>query len=152
MLRHSLLLLYRNFKRFKGTFFINWIGLSTGMACTLLIYLWVNDELNVDKFHQSDKRLFQVMAHDVDGNDIRTTGNTQHVLPKVLAEEMPEIEYAAVATPPLFFPTFTLAAQDTHVKCVGKFAGKGFFSIFSSMASMGAFSSSTIPAVERINS
>jgi len=131
MLRHSLLLLYRNFKRFKSTFFINWIGLSTGMACTLLIYLWVNDELNIDKFHQSDKRLFQVMAHDVDGNDIRTTGNTQHVLANVLAEEMPEIEYAAVATPPLFFPTFTLAAQDTHVKGVGKFAGKGFFSIFS---------------------
>src|SRR5260221_6956836 len=131
MLRHSLLLLYRNFKRFKSTFFINLLGLSCGLACTLLIYLWVNDELNVDKFHQNDKRLFQVIAHDVDGQDIRATGNTQHGLAKVLADELPEIEHTAVATPPLFFPTFTLAAQDIHVKGVGKFAGKDFFSIFS---------------------
>ena len=131
MFQHSLLLIYRNFKRFKSTFFINTVGLSSGLACVLLIYLWVNDELNVDKFHQNDKRLFQVMAHEVDDKDIRTTGTTQHVMAKVLAEEMPEIEYAAVTTPPLFFPTFTLAAQDIHVKGIGKFVGKDFFTIFS---------------------
>jgi ABC-type antimicrobial peptide transport system permease subunit len=131
MFQHSLLLIYRNFKRFKSTFFINWFGLSTGLACTVLIYLWVNDELKVDKFHLNDKRLFQVMAHEVDGKDIRTTNTMHHGMAKALAEEMPEIEYAAVATPPLFFPTFTLEAQDIHVKGVGKFAGKDFFSIFS---------------------
>jgi len=137
MLRHSLLLLYRNFKRFKSTFFINLLGLSSGLACTLLIYLWVNDELNVDKFHRNDKRLFQVMVHEFNDKDIKTTGTTLHSMAKVLAEEMPEIEYAAVTTPPLFFPTFTLAAQDTHVKGVGKFAGKDFFTIFSYLLTVG---------------
>ena len=137
MLRHSLLLLYRNFKRFKSTFFINLLGLSSGLACTLLIYLWVNDELNVDKFHRNDKRLFQVMVHEFNDKDIKTTGTTLHGMAKVLAEEMPEIEYAAVTTPPLFFPTFTLAAQDTHVKGVGKFAGKDFFTIFSYLLTVG---------------
>ncbi len=53
MLRHNLLLIYRNFKKFKGTFFINLVGLSTGLACVLLIYLWVNDEMSVDKFHKN---------------------------------------------------------------------------------------------------
>ena len=43
MLPYPLLLLYRNFKRFKSTFFINLIGLSTGLACALLIYLWISD-------------------------------------------------------------------------------------------------------------
>ena len=41
MLPYPLLLIYRNFKRFKSTFFINLIGLSTGLACALLIYLWI---------------------------------------------------------------------------------------------------------------
>jgi hypothetical protein len=39
MFFHNLLLTYRNFLRFKGSFFINLAGLSTGLACTLLIYL-----------------------------------------------------------------------------------------------------------------
>ena len=54
MFRHNLLLIYRNFKRYKSSFLINLTGLSTGLACTLLIYLWVNDELSVDKFHITD--------------------------------------------------------------------------------------------------
>ncbi len=41
MLKHNLLLFYRNFRRNKGTFMINLLGLSTGLACALLIYLWV---------------------------------------------------------------------------------------------------------------
>ena len=46
MFRHNLLISYRNFLRFKSSFFINLIGLSTGLACVLLIFIWVNDELN----------------------------------------------------------------------------------------------------------
>jgi len=49
MFRHNLKLSLRNFKRDKSTFLINLIGLSTGLACALMIYLWVADELNVDK-------------------------------------------------------------------------------------------------------
>ena len=55
MFRHNLLLSYRNFKRYKSSFFINLIGLSVGLASALLIFLWVNDELNVDKFHEKDR-------------------------------------------------------------------------------------------------
>ena len=51
MLKHNLLLIYRNFLRAKGFFLINLVGLTTGLVCTLLIYLWVRDEVNMDKFH-----------------------------------------------------------------------------------------------------
>src|SRR5689334_16336393 len=60
MFRHNLLIAYRNFLKYKSSFFINLIGLSTGLACVLLIYLWVNDELHVDKFHINGDRLYQV--------------------------------------------------------------------------------------------
>ena len=58
MIRHYLLLIYRNFKRFKTTFFINLVGLSTGIACALLICLWVMDEWSFDRYHEKDDRLF----------------------------------------------------------------------------------------------
>src|SRR5258706_11725803 len=56
MHKHTLLLVYRSFLRYKSSFFINLIGLSTGLACALLIYFWVSDELNVDKFNAKDAR------------------------------------------------------------------------------------------------
>ena len=53
MFRHNILITYRNFLRYKSSFLINLLGLSTGLACTLLIYLWVADELSVDKFDRN---------------------------------------------------------------------------------------------------
>jgi putative ABC transport system permease protein len=63
MLKHNFLIIFRNFLRSKSTFFINLIGLSTGIACALLIYLWVNYEIHVDKFNKNENRLYQVMEN-----------------------------------------------------------------------------------------
>lgn len=60
MIKHSLILICRNFLRSRGYFLINLIGLATGLACTLLIYLWVREEVNMNKFHQLDARLYVV--------------------------------------------------------------------------------------------
>ncbi|MEX2233803.1 MAG: ABC transporter permease [Cyclobacteriaceae bacterium] len=131
MFRHTLLLIYRNFKRFKTTFFINLIGLSTGIACTLLIYLWVADEWTFDRYHEKDGRLFQVMENSTTTKGVETRSQTQLFLAEVLAAELPEIESAVTVTPPHFFSAFTLTANNTHVEGVGKYVGKDFFSMFS---------------------
>ena len=57
MLLHNFLIVFRSLKRDKTSFFINLIGLATGLACVLLIYLWVYDELKTDKFHEKDEFL-----------------------------------------------------------------------------------------------
>jgi predicted permease len=128
MLRHNLLLIYRNFKKFKSTFFINLIGLSTGLACTLLIYLWVKDELSVDKFLEKDSQLFQVQEHRVKSNGIWTSPTTSGPLAETLASEMPEVEYSASVTRP---DRITLSVDDTNLKTLGRSAGKNYFKIFS---------------------
>ena len=87
MLKHNLLLFYRSFKRFKGTFLINQVGLSTGLACVLLVYLWVSDELSVDKFHEKDGHLYQVMHNRQQNNDIFTGDYTPSPLAKALVEK-----------------------------------------------------------------
>jgi len=98
MFKHNLILTFRNFKRFKSSFFINLIGLSTGLACTMFIYLWVADEMNTDKHYAKDDQLFQVMEHQQYADHIMTTWSTPGLLARSLKEEFPEIEYAATTT------------------------------------------------------
>jgi putative ABC transport system permease protein len=133
MFRHNVLLIYRNFKRFKSTFFINLLGLSTGLACALLIYLWVNDELTVDTFNEKDSRLFQVMQNTGrDAGNIQTMEVTPGLLAKALAEEMPEIEYAVSVVPAEWFSSEGVLSFETkHVRAGGQFIGKDYFSLFS---------------------
>ncbi|MGB3586802.1 MAG: ABC transporter permease, partial [Tunicatimonas sp.] len=92
MLRHTFLLIYRNFTRFRSTFFINLIGLSSGLACALFIFLWVNDELSVDKFHEKNARLYQVMVNMDQADGITTQEGGPGLLAESLAENMPEVE------------------------------------------------------------
>jgi len=128
MLKHYFLLIYRNIIRNKSYFFINLIGLTAGLVCTLLIYLWVRDELNMDKFHEKDSRLFQVMEFQKYADEVMTTTSTPGILAETLKEEIPEIEYAATAT---WINPFTLSIKDHNVKANGYYVGPDYFNIFS---------------------
>jgi len=132
MFEHNLLLIYRNFKRFKSSFFINLIGLSTGLACTLLIYLWVDDEFKVDKFHANDSRLYQLMEYQQNAaNNVRVTNSTPGLLAEELAGNMPEVEYSAVVTPFYWFDQSSLSIGDKRIEAGGIYASQSFFNIFS---------------------
>jgi len=48
--------LWRN-KLFSG---LNIFGLATGMACSILIFLWVQDELSFDKFNHNASNIFRI--------------------------------------------------------------------------------------------
>jgi putative ABC transport system permease protein len=128
MFKHNLLLIYRNILRAKSYFLINLVGLATGLACTLLIYLWVMDELKTDKFHEKDARLFQVMEHQQYADNIMTTSSTPGILAETLKEEIPEMEYTATTT---WISPYTLSVDDHHVKAEGYHVGEDFFNIFS---------------------
>lgn len=131
MLKHVLLLIYRNFRRFRGTFYINIIGLTAGFASGILICLWVVDELSFDRYHEHNDRLCQVMYHEKTESDVKTSGQTPYYLAEALKNEIPEIEYAAVTTPPMFFPDFTISSNGKTVKAIGKFVERDFFRMFS---------------------
>lgn len=128
MLKHHLLLIYRNVLRSKSYFFINLIGLSTGLACTLLIFLWVRDELRMNQFHETDARLFQVMEHQQYADEIMTTSSTPGILAETLKDEFPEVQYAATTT---WISPYTLSVKDHNVKAEGYHVGHDYFRIFS---------------------
>src|SRR5882672_6021623 len=128
MIKHNFLLLFRNFLRFKTTFFINLAGLSAGLACSLLIYFWVNDELQVDQFHEKKDRLYQVVENRVKSGGIWTSYSTSGLLGETLSGEMPEVEYA-MNTSSQQEATFTIG--DKNMKAEGRFVGKDFLKMFS---------------------
>lgn len=127
MLKHNFLVIYRSFKRFKSTFFINLVGLSAGLACTLLIYLWVSDELKIDKFHANDAQLFQVLENRVQAHGIITSPTTSAPMAQALATEMPEVEYAISAKN----IETTLSVRNIDIKAKGKYVSEPFFKLFS---------------------
>ena len=128
MLNHYFLLIYRNFLRAKSYFLINLIGLATGLACTLFIFLWVRDEFRMNTFHENDARLFQIMEHQQYADEIMTTSSTPGILAETLKEEFPEIQYAATTA---WIDKYTLSVKDHNVKAPGYHVGKDYFKIFS---------------------
>ncbi len=130
MFKHNLLISLRSFARHKSAFFINLIGLTSGLACALFIYLWVADEKGMDKFHTLDNLLYQVMLNHEESGMLRTEEWTQVHLADVLEAEVPEIKIAVPGTPKAWFGEMPLTYQEKTVKAEGKFVGKEYFNVF----------------------
>jgi len=54
MIKSYFIIAWRNLMRNRGFSLINISGLSLGITCSLLIFLWVNDELHVDASQADD--------------------------------------------------------------------------------------------------
>lgn len=132
MFQHHLLLIYRNFKRYKSSFLINLLGLTAGLCCTLLIYLWVMDEMRMDKFHVHNDQLFQVMENEKTASGINTRDATSGLLGESLVKDMPEVEAAVTVSPAFWLGESKVSmGNNPGIKASGKFAGKDFFKLFS---------------------
>ncbi|WP_420386663.1 ABC transporter permease [Roseivirga sp.] len=129
MFKHNLLISLRGFNRYKSTFLINLLGLSTGLASALLIFLWVQDERSVDKFHQKDDQLYWVMANFSINDDIRTWDYTSGRLAQALLEDFPEVEESVRVGNGFFRPRGILSFDESHFEANGLFASPNFFEV-----------------------
>jgi predicted permease len=131
MFKTNLKIAWRNLWKDRQFTFLNLIGLSTGLACTLLIYLWVTDELSFDKFHEKDSQLYQLMEHRKSADQVSISDESSGMLGETLAAQMPEVEFAAAVAPAAWFQRFTLTVGEKNIKAVGQYVGKDYFNIFS---------------------
>ena len=67
MLKNYFKISMRNTRRHKGYSFINIAGLAIGMVCTILILLWIQDELSYDKFHENGDNIYRIIVEDEQG-------------------------------------------------------------------------------------
>ena len=90
MLRNYIKIAFRNLLRHKAFSFINVFGLSIGMACSILILLWVHDELNYDQFHTDAKYIYRLTA-ELPQENIKAAVSSAPIAPAIQSA-IPEIE------------------------------------------------------------
>lgn len=93
MFKNYFLVALRNFSRQQFYSAINLIGLSTGLACALFIYVWVNDEVRVNTFHHQIDRLYQVVLNIKGEDNVITWENTPGPLAEEIKNNFPEVEH-----------------------------------------------------------
>ena len=125
---YNLRITLRNLFKHKVSSFINIIGLTTGLTSAFFIYLWVQDELAFNKFHEKDDRLFRVMEFQTYSNEKFATNSTPGILAESLKEDFPDIQYAATTT---WINERLLTADDLSFKEEGYHVGADYFNIFS---------------------
>ncbi len=79
---------FRNMRKQKVFSFINISGLAAGMACFILIMLWVDHELSFNKFHENGENIYRVLKDDIHSPE------SAHIYGKLgpaIKEEIPEI-------------------------------------------------------------
>ncbi len=82
---------FRNLLRFKGFSFLNILGLSIGIAVSLLLLLWVQGELRYDRFHSNLPNLYQVLYASVNNGEEMVSETISYRFVPELIKEFPEI-------------------------------------------------------------
>ncbi len=98
MFKNYLKVAFRNIKRHKGYSFINLTGLAIGMACCLLISLWVLDELSFNRFHTQVDQLYRVEFDQNYSGKLFHVTVSPYPMARALEAEIPEIEHAVRST------------------------------------------------------
>ncbi len=96
MIKNYLKIAYRNIRKHLGYSLINVTGLAIGMACCILILLFVFDELSYDKFHENHDRIYRVTRKWFNADGVVNL-HLGHVAPPVaplLENDFPEILHA----------------------------------------------------------
>jgi len=91
MIKNFFKITFRNIYRNKVYSFINIAGLSIGIACFMLIALFVKDELSFDRFNNNTDRIFRVNTHYKIGENRFNVANSPAPLAGVLKDEYPEV-------------------------------------------------------------
>ncbi|MGD9345817.1 MAG: ABC transporter permease [Candidatus Aminicenantes bacterium] len=92
MVKNYLKITIRNIKKHKGYSFINISGLAVGMACCILILLWVKDELSYDRFHENVDTIYRVTEHQYNSSgDYFPVAVTPWPLAEALKNDFPEV-------------------------------------------------------------
>src|SRR3982751_2701923 len=128
MLKNYLKTAWRNLWINKGFSITNILGLTIGMACTMIILLWVYDELGYDRFQKNYDNIYQVIANRDFNNQIFTDRSMAMPLASALENSSPQIKHAVVTT---YQQQNMLGYNNNKIKKDGYIVSEHFFDIFS---------------------
>jgi len=88
LIKHS----FRSFKRQRAYIIINVLGLSIGIACSLLIALFVINEMSFENFNTKKERIFRMILNGKLGGQEVTVAYSAAVIGPTMLKEVPEVE------------------------------------------------------------
>ena len=92
MIKNYFKMAWRSLLKQKGFSFINIFGLATGMACSLLIFLFVKDETSYDRFHHDAGHIYRVVKDFVNDDGSRLPdATTPPALAPAMQKDIPEV-------------------------------------------------------------
>jgi len=128
MFKSNLKISWRNITRNKVFSLINISGLSLGLTCSILIMLWVQDEYQIDNFHEDLDQIYKITSCEYSGDAINGGYETPGRLAEELKKVFPEVELAAGKS---WMRWRTFSVEDKKMIVPGTYAGEDFFKIFS---------------------
>lgn len=128
MLRNYIKIAWRNLIRNKTFSAINILGLALGMTASLLILLWIKDELSVGTQYENAQQLYRVMEHEIADGRIVTDEDTPGILADELKRQFPEVQYAAGLS---WGQERVLTAGKATTRQLGRYAGPDWFKMYS---------------------
>jgi putative ABC transport system permease protein len=128
MIKHYLIITWRNLLRKKNISLINLFGLVTGITSFILIFLWVNNELSYDTFHKNLDNIYRIYFKEKSSTGTNFQLAVQAPLANALKEKYPEIKNASR----FFIHSKILVKHDERAFWESKlaFADPSFFNIF----------------------
>jgi ABC-type antimicrobial peptide transport system permease subunit len=127
MVRNNLKITWRNLARNKAYSIINITGLAIGMAASILILLWIYDELNFDKFHKNRDRIYDVLTRTEVNGKREAWFSTSSLLAPVLKANYPEVEEVTRIN---YVRAFMFHTGEKHIGGEGIIADPAFLKIF----------------------
>src|SRR5678816_3861386 len=127
MFKNYFKIAWRNLFRNKGFSLTNLLGLTIGMTCTILIFLWVQDELTYNKFHANYNSIYKIKSNRDFNNQVFTDDNMVLPLAKTVKEKLPQIKNAVVTT---HQGSHVLAFGEAKLKKRGYTVSDRFFDMF----------------------
>jgi len=92
MFKNYLKIALRNIRKHKGYSFINIAGLAIGVAACLMLFLWVQDELSYDRYHEKADQIYRVISQSEAEGQTRRFARTSAPVGPALVNDFPEIE------------------------------------------------------------
>ncbi len=129
MFKSVLKVMLRNLKKYRAFSAVNILGLGLGMACCLLILMFVADDLSYDRYNLKGDRIYRLNSHSTIGGTTRHFASSPAALAPAIKESIPEVvAYARVlqlGRAQFFYEGRNIDIPDAYA------ADEDFFNIFS---------------------
>lgn len=127
MFKNYVKVAWRNLRKHRFFSFLNVFGLAIGITCAVLIFLWVEDEVNFNTNFPKQDLVYYVPTNNEFEGETFTFFSTPGPLARDLKTEIPEIERAATS----WSGEILLANGEQGINRVGRYAQPDFLEIFS---------------------